>query len=277
MKTKTLLTILCVCFSINLHSQEGEIIYTDFEPDTVIVPLYASHYYPSTYENQIPFDINYDNIYDISFYYGASSDGKHYTISSYLSSEPNPYTWYMRCYFVELNDTISNIQFDASDWDSGLYWNKISYVAMRHELGNGDYCYAWMRAMLWSERIETEVSQYNVVKVIIYDMAYCTVPNYPLRVGQKSFDDTSICDTSESKDYVLFPSPANDKITLKFNNHYYNTTDNEIKIYGIDGRLLKTQNSDFDNIDISNLTSGVHIMKIYLGNGENYTEKFVKE
>ena len=54
MKTKLLLTILCVCFSINLHSQEGEIIYTDFEPDTVIVPLYASHYYPSTYENQIP-------------------------------------------------------------------------------------------------------------------------------------------------------------------------------------------------------------------------------
>ena len=46
--------------------------------------------------------------------------------------------------------------------------------------------------------------------------------------------------------------------------------------YGIDGRLLKTQNSDFDNIDVSNLSSGVYIMKIYLGNEENYTEKFVK-
>lgn len=277
MKTNTLLAILCICFSINLYSQEGEIIYTDFEPDSVIVPLYASHYYSYTYNNQISFDINYDNIYDISFYYGEDSGGKHYTISGYLSSEPNPCTWYMRCYFVELNDTISNIQFNMSDWYSGLYWDKISYVAIRHELGNGDYCYAWMRAMLWSEWIETEVSQYKVVKVTIYDMAYCTVPNYPLRVGQKSFDDTLINDTSEFKDYVLFPSPANDKITLKFNNHYYNTTDNEIKIYGIDGRLLKFQNSDFDNIDISNLSSGVYIMKIYLGNGESYTEKFVKE
>ena len=56
MKTKLLLTILCVCFSINLHSQEGEIIYTDFEPDSVIILSYSSY----------PFDVNYDCIPDFA-------------------------------------------------------------------------------------------------------------------------------------------------------------------------------------------------------------------
>ena len=177
---------------------------------------------------------------------------------------------------ISIDDTIplSDHTWQTSDWR--IFMNTFSgnyrdyNVGIRQPIGGSNYCYAWIRLNFYYDQV---VEKY---KVSLYDMAYCTVPNYPLRVGQKSFDDTSISDTSESKDYVLFPSPANDKITLKFNNHYYNTTDNEIKIYGIDGRLLKTQNSDFDNIDVSNLSSGVYIMKIYLGNEENYTEKFVK-
>lgn len=275
MKIKTLLTILCVCFSINLHSQEDKIIYTDFEPDMVLrIPYYA-------YLSDAYFDINNDNTYDFRLNY---------------DNLPGPVMWFKiklckdgivdefqiyPVYDWEQNDSISTnqpLQWGAyydiyQDYgEEYSYIHSIDYdIVLRTNMGDGNYCYGWIRLCL------TARSGAGEPFATIYDMAYCTVPNYPLRVGQKSFDDTSINGTSEFKDYVLFPSPANDKITLKFNNHYYNTTDNEIKIYGIDGRLLKTQNSDFDNIDISNLTSGVYIMKIYLGNGENYTEKFMKE
>ena len=260
MKTKILLAILCVCFSINLHSQEGEIIYTDFEPDSVMTDV------PYGTDTHLLFDINYDNINDIGFYYSIpTSEGVKY----FLIKDYNEY-FSISLDQVGANDTLSNNRF-SDFWDEArLFSGDNKCIGLRINLGDDNYCYGWIRYKLYCGWNETE-------RIILYDMAYCTVPNYPLRVGQKSFDDTSISDTSESKDYVLFPSPANDKITLKFNNHYYNTTDNEIKIYGLDGRLLKTQNSDFDNIDISNLTSGVYIMKIYLGNGENYTEKFVKE
>ena len=262
MKIKTLLTILCVYFSINLHSQEGEIIYTNFKPDSVIILSYSSY----------PFDVNYDCIPDFEFIEEGTSGGN-YNLFQVLSDA----LYNFKVKKISIDDTIplSDHIWKTSDWR--IFMNTFSgnyrdyNVGIRQPIGDGNYCYAWMRLNFYYDKV---VEKY---KVSLYDMAYCTVPNYPLRVGQKSFDDTSINDTSEFKDYVLFPSPANDKITLKFNNHYYNTTDNEIKIYGIDGRLLKTQNSDFDNIDISNLTSGVYIMKIYLGNGENYTEKFVKE
>ena len=262
MKTKILLAILCICFSINLYSQEGEIIYTDFEPDSVIILSYSSY----------PFDVNYDCIPDFEFIEAGTSGGNYYLFQVLSDALYN-----FKVKKISIDDTIplSDHTWQTSDWR--IFMNTFSgnyrdyNVGIRQPIGGSNYCYAWIRLNFYYDQV---VEKY---KVSLYDMAYCTVPNYPLRVGQKSFDDTSISDTSESKDYVLFPSPANDKITLKFNNHYYNTTDNEIKIYGIDGRLLKTQNSDFDNIDISNLSSGVYIMKIYLGNGESYTEKFVKE
>ena len=260
MKTKILLAILCVCFSINLYSQEGEIIYTDFEPDSVMTDV------PYGTDSHLLFDINYDNIYDVGFYYSIpTSEGVEY----FFIKDYNEY-FNISLKQVWGNDTLSNIRFSDLWNEARLFSGGEKYIGLRINLGDDNYCYGWVKYRLYSGWSDTE-------RIILYDMAYCTVPNYPLRVGQKSFDDTLINDTSEFKGYVLFPSPANDKIALKFNNHYYNTTNNEIKIYGIDGRLLKTQNSDFDNIDISNLSNGVYIMKIYLGNGESYTEKFVKK
>ena len=270
MKTKILLAILCVCFSINIHSQEGEMIYTDFEPDSIFVVPYNSHV--------ISFDIDYDGDNDFRFYTDDGTGGLFYHLIRCYGAYP--WTWQVAPHYGSI-DTIPNIPtrlwhiyhvFESSSTVpyEGLYREEELEVAIRHDIDDTSSCYGWVR-------FQSKYGWGIPPTVTIYDMAYCTVPNYPLRVGQKSFDDTLINDTSEFKDYVLFPSPANDKITLKFNNHYYNTTDNEIKIYGIDGRLLKTQNSDFDNIDISNLSSGVYIMKIYLGNGKIFTEKFVKE
>ncbi len=269
MKTKIFLAILCVCFSINLYSQEGEIIYTDFEPDTAFVV-------PRNDVNPgISFDINYDNNNDFRFYYGDGSAG---VIDHYISCFT--WDWQVACVYDFLNDSITSQDYRWNIYQrvdyvnpkpyEGQYLEKEYKIALKHDLDDTNSCYGWIR-------LQFKYGWGIPATITIYDMAYCTVPNYPLIFGQKSFDDTLINDTSEFKDYVLFPSPADDKITLKFNNHYYNTTDNEIKIYGIDGRLLKTQNSDFDNIDISNLSSGVYIMKIYLGNGESYTEKFVKK
>ena len=80
MKIKTLLTILCVCFSINLHSQEGEIIYTDFEPDTVLNLVY--------YANGIGryLDINNDNKYEFILFLVL------YLVYTHITRSPKPKT-----------------------------------------------------------------------------------------------------------------------------------------------------------------------------------------
>ena len=272
MKTKLLLTILCVCFSINLHSQEGNIIYTDFEPDTVMRIIY----YADDIDREL--DVNRDNIPDFYFYYdsygiicpviGRSVRGivdkfVIYPTEAFLPNDTIP--------FFILNDTIPFIN---SKWlthyetclDTG---EEHDYnIGFRSNLGDGNWCYGWLRI-----RLSVLKGIYNVFATI-YDMAYCTVPNYPLRIGQKVIDDLATDEITESKDYVLFPSPAKDKITLKFNN---DNIGKEVLIYGIDGRRLKTLNSDFDNIDVSDLASGIYIMKIHLDNGNAFTEKFVKE
>ena len=274
MKTKQLLTILCVCFSINLHSQEGTIIYTDFEPDSVIrIPYYAFH-------TDKYLDVNKDNIGDFRFNYdsygivcplieGSMSANSVvdefviYPTESFLPNDTIP--------FFLLNDTIPFIN---SKWltyyetclDTG---EEHDYnIGFRNDLGDGNWCYGWLRI-----RLSVLEGVYNVFATF-YDMAYCTVPNYPLRIGQKVIDDLATDEITESKDYVLFPSPANDKITLKFDN---DNIGKEVFIYGIDGRRLKTLNSDFDNIDVSDLASGIYVMKIHLDNGNTFTEKFVKE
>ena len=54
-----------MCFSINLHSQEGNIIYTDFEPDTVMRIIY----YADDIDREL--DVNRDNIPDFYFYYDS--------------------------------------------------------------------------------------------------------------------------------------------------------------------------------------------------------------
>ena len=41
----------------------------------------------------------------------------------------------------------------------------------------------------------------------------------------------------------------------------------------IDGRMLKSQNTDFENIDVSGLSMGVYFVKIRLQEGSVFTEK----
>ena len=269
MKIKTFITILFVCFSIDLHSQEGKIIYTDFEPDSVFVvpPIYDT-------TSVISFDIDYDNDYDFSFYYDGVSYGLLYVIRCY--GEGNPRDWQVA---IVKNDTIPNIQehlwhihrvFEDAPIvpNEGLYVEMEKKMAIRHDLNDTTSCYGWVR-------FQFKYGWGVPGTVTLYDMAYCTVPNYPLRFGQKSFDDTATYEIAENKGYVLYPSPAKDRLALRFNNN--NESCNEIRIYSIDGRLLKTQNDNFEDIDVSNLPSGVYIMKIISANGEVSTEKFVKE
>lgn len=75
--------------------------------------------------------------------------------------------------------------------------------------------------------------------------------------------------------FSLFPNPANNVITL--------TTDTSIKditVFNNLGQLVLTKRSNFsqtNEIDISNLNSGLYIMNINSENGRKMTKKFIKQ
>ena len=55
------------------------------------------------------------------------------------------------------------------------------------------------------------------------------------------------------------------------------SVEQSVEIYAIDGRLLKSQNSNCETVDISNLESGVYILKMRMGDSQEFYTKVVKE
>ena len=89
--------------------------------------------------------------------------------------------------------------------------------------------------------------------------------NTPLNSGLYNFN-TSTLSLSEidSNNFTFYPNPATTSITL--NQNYRNT-----KIYGISGQLVKT--SKETQIDVSDLNTGIYLIKIEDINTENVVTK----
>ncbi|MBQ3594908.1 MAG: T9SS type A sorting domain-containing protein [Bacteroidales bacterium] len=254
MKTRTLLLLTMVLsLSFPLFPQEdGRIIYTDFEPDTIISPIV---YY---YDGGDSIDVNRDSEWDLYFN------------KQYYSPGPTSFNMYA-CN----NWEICAIMHDSISvhthwiWDNtfmDVYFNQdtIINLGLRYSINDVEYCYGWIR--LSYDRLSGDA-----FSITIYDMAYCTIPNYPLRFGQTSFTDVDE-NGYELPEAMLFPNPADDKLSLRISGDI--SCDN-VMIYGIDGRLLKMQNDDFENIDVSDMSGGIYITKITLDNGITYTDKIV--
>ena len=282
MKTKTLFLIAFICLSsYSLFSQEkGRIIYTDFEPDTV-VQGYALNTFPRhiSTENQrdsllyFEMDINYDDLWDFKLY--AEHDSKRYL---WVNLNRNT-DWRFRLCIATDPEDLSQLEYNGSYYHPNniIYSTMLGYepnveekkVALRHSTPNG-FCYGWISFSVTSGH-PIVPQDATLVTITIHDMAYCTIPNYPLMFGQKDFMDI------EENEYAtanasLFPNPVEDRLSLQLSG---NASCKNVEIYGIDGRLLKSQNDDFENIDVSALPTGLYIAKINLNDGTVFTEKVV--
>ena len=86
-------------------------------------------------------------------------------------------------------------------------------------------------------------------------------------------DGTSVAEnTSMFRPYSFYPNPADDNINIRFSP---DINCEKVEIYGIDGKLYHEQNFNMENINVSNLSNGIYMMKVTLDNGNTYTEKVV--
>ena len=248
MKTKTLLlTVLISLFCGNLFSQEeGTIIYIDFEPDSVIYPVDLEY-----------IDINYDNEWDVKFIreiYGG-----------FGVLECKDY-WGVRHLTYNFNDSLSSIK-KWSTYVELLTYGNDYHIALIHKVGAECY-YGWMKLY-----VEKHDESWHDPSVTITEMAYCTIPYYPLKFGQKSLTDDDVAEIDGfNRQYELYPNPAYDRLVLKLADEH---KCENVSVYSTDGRMLKSQDSDFENIDVSALTRGVYFVRIRLQEGSVFTEKIV--
>lgn len=88
--------------------------------------------------------------------------------------------------------------------------------------------------------------------------------------------DITAVKTLEASDYLIYPNPAYDMITVKSNSRYLNNLD----VYDVLGSRLKSLKiNSVDNyiLDISELKSGIYFVRITDSLGEVNTARFIKQ
>jgi hypothetical protein len=71
---------------------------------------------------------------------------------------------------------------------------------------------------------------------------------------------------------TISPNPTNDFVSINNNGEDIN----QINIYQIDGKLIKSIQNDFDNVSLKEFQSGIYLIKITLSNGVSVSRKIVK-
>ena len=115
-------------------------------------------------------------------------------------------------------------------------------------------------------------TDFQSIDLTVYRAAYCTVPNYPLRVGQTSFDWTVVED-SEGDFATVHPSPTNGQVIITGNDlrsaEVYNATGQRIASTHGDGEQLQ--------IDLSRQPAGIYFFNITDKDGRKCVRKVVKQ
>lgn len=74
--------------------------------------------------------------------------------------------------------------------------------------------------------------------------------------------------------YVFSPNPVNDMLHFNYSPDVKPTS---LALYDLQGRLVQTQNDGFENINMESLPKGIYTIRIIMEDGNNYSEKFIKQ
>ena len=274
-------------------SQNGEIIYTDFEPDKFV------DYYP-TEDNPMPdvfIDIDQDGTDDFVFH-AENAWGRMIKLVLKRKDENAQYAdWKLRMPYllydendylpilgdtIYVGDTIANIE---ESW----YARHTFFYNLHHHIGDiphiapddhcfisvrkavdGGYCYGWINAIIYIPP-ENQVDDYHIY-LTVCDMAYCSVPNYPLRVGQTNFS-WDVVENESTLFATLHPNPTTGKVTI---------TGKDLKqaeVFNTLGQHVATAKGQGEQmtVDISALPAGVYFVNVTDKDGRKCVRKVVKE
>ncbi len=77
-----------------------------------------------------------------------------------------------------------------------------------------------------------------------------------------------------NQDIEVYPNPAQNTVSITFSD---GIDCQSVEIYALDGRMLKSQISNLETVDVSKLNAGIYILKVNMADGREFTERIVKE
>jgi len=78
----------------------------------------------------------------------------------------------------------------------------------------------------------------------------------------------------EVRPYMFYPNPAQDRFRLQYSP---DVQPKQIELYDLQGRLVRSQGSAFESVDMGQLPTGTYTMRVIMDDGQVFTDKVVKE
>lgn len=277
---KRLLLIGLVLAAFCCKAQEGEIIYTHYDCDTL---LQAVGYGALV---SIGFDVDFDGITDARIRKVDVAVDHTVGFSFSRDWEHPDTTLFFAPYFgqeqglghdrLQTGDVIA----DCVDWRNFIrVWctwpepcSQINgvriYIGTRKKVGD-DFIYGWLDVELhlpyWGEQ--------QTLFVHLYGTSFCTIPNYPLRAGQTSLDWD--VDENETPAFAsVHPNPIDGgQLTVLGNDLretvVFNTLGQQVaKAQGEGGTM---------HIDLTGLPAGIYLVSVTDNEGRRCVRKVVKQ
>lgn len=275
---KKFLLIAFTVFVFNsVYAQQGELLYTEFNPYPSMTGL------PS--EQNITIDINHDGIDEMLLYreFGGHN-GDPWQIRYCPTDNPDADKWKYRDVDYELTDTLSLFAHYGLSNSYTIYSYDYNYsspsydvtrtrrIGVQHAIDdpNGDthYCYGWIEVVgrwTWDKP-----AWHMMLTVWVTRMAYCTIPDYPLRYGQTSLYE-SILETDEFLANI-HPNPTTGIVTIT------GVDVAKVEVANVLGQSVFTNDCNGDvTIDLSEQPAGIYIFNITDKKGNQYAKKVIRE
>ena len=309
MKKRLLVSALSLLTTICLYSQEGQIFYYDYGSEGLSHEFLSQNTIGQYLgDTALEIDLDGDSITDL-FYIGYEVPYQDYLPNvSYGALQPqwphqysDAYNWYCHflkkdgSYFDSYGDTISNIQefeneLDAPKWYGGRDFEWVfgcfegdvnrpnsPYLAFRIPK-DGGYCYGWIEHSIeFTEHTCppcccTGWDYYHEGTVTLYRWAYCNIPNYPLRVGQTSFN-WDVAENAAEPFAAVHPNPTTGQVTIT--GQYLKSAE----VFNTLGQRVATATGEGDNlsVDLSGQPAGVYFVNVTDKEGRKCVRKVVKE
>ena len=254
-KTKIFLALLALLPISRAFAQVGEIIYRDFEPDSILI------YWEKLGPVWIDLDVD-----------GEADDLKMKMNAGGQFCYPEFFTvGSVRICTIETNNAdIVLSEVEEEHWKEFIGWSMGNTLARYTHWGfriqrEDGYCYGWFETY---NRVVAKKNEKQIAHFGFDRTAYCTIPNYPLRWGQKSI--TGIDENESHHISKLYPNPATGTVRIEGEKSI------EVQVYNTLGQLVKTvQNTN--EVSLEGLPQGVYLLRVTLENGQVYSDKVVKE
>lgn len=266
MKTKTLIIALLGLLAVaKSQAQEGTFLVTVFDP-----PLTTDSRY--TLYDTISLDLDHDGTIDYKYYWDWSD---YYHTTDFLEGEPQE-GWYGRkSHVVEGGlipvsiDTFSYFWYAGyNSLISGLLWWE--YEAYCKKVGDKRY-YGWAH-FNWVDSVYVNYDLHIHKYTFFLDkMVFCTIPDYPLRAGQTSFD-YGTKENSTTPIASFHPNPTAGLVAV---------TGNDLRraeVFNLLGQKVATVDGGGKQltIDLSELPPGIYLVNVADHSGKTCVGKVVK-